>query len=81
MSLPAVVAHERHRGGNSTPLGIPVCDRSGPVTEIAGRVAVAVHSFHTLGTDPSLDAKLEIRTVSAATMVALGGGEPPVGHD
>jgi hypothetical protein len=34
-----VVTHERHRGGNSTPLDIPVVDRSGPVTEIAGRVS------------------------------------------
>jgi hypothetical protein len=43
VSLPAVVAHERHRGGNSTPLDIPVADRSGPVTEIQRRIGVAVY--------------------------------------
>ena len=43
VSLPVVVAHERHRGGNSTPLNIPVVDRPGPVTEVQRRVGIAVH--------------------------------------
>src|SRR4029450_5132388 len=47
LSLPAVVAHERHRGGNSTPLDIPVDDGSGPVTEVTSGVGVAVHQAET----------------------------------
>jgi hypothetical protein len=53
MSLPAVGrhfgVHVRHRGGNSTPLDIPIgvglsdVDGSGPVTEVQRRVGVAVH--------------------------------------
>ena len=53
VSLPAVGrhfgGHVRHRGGNSTPLDIPIgvglsdVDGSGPVTEVQRRVCVAVH--------------------------------------
>ena len=37
------------QGSNSAPLDIPVGDRSGPVTEIAGRIGVAVHPYSTWG--------------------------------
>jgi phenylpropionate dioxygenase-like ring-hydroxylating dioxygenase large terminal subunit len=80
VSLPAVVTHERHRGGNSTPLDIPVVDRSGPVTEIAGRVGVAVHELPTGGAHPHPLTDLEVGVVAATAVVGLGGPEPPVGH-
>jgi hypothetical protein len=51
-SLPAVVAHERHRGGNSTPLDIPVGDRSGPVTKIEGRIGIAVYPLAAARAEP-----------------------------
>ena len=52
VSLPVVVAHERHRGSNSTPLDIPVADRPGPVTEVQRRVGVTVYQLPTRRTDP-----------------------------
>jgi hypothetical protein len=80
-SLPVVVAHERHRGGNSTPLDIPVGDRSGPVTKIQGRVGVAVHQYPALRAYPRSLAQLEVREVAAAAVMGLGGRKPAVGHD
>jgi len=80
VSLPVVVAHERHRGGNSTPLDIPVADRSGPVTEVAGGVGVTVHQLPTGWADPHPVGKPEVGVVAAAAVVGLGGGQPAVGH-
>jgi hypothetical protein len=83
VGLPAVVAHQRHRGGNSTPLDIPVgdtiTDRSGPVTEVAGRIGVAVHEILTPRTHPRPVAELEVGLVATAAMMGLGGGEPAAG--
>ena len=70
MGLPAVVTHERHRGGNSTPLDIPVDDRSGPVTEIPGRVGVAVHQPSTGGATPHPLTELEVGQITAAGVPA-----------
>jgi len=72
VGLPAVVTHERHRGGNSTPLDIPVIDWSGPVTEVAGRVGVAVHELPTRGAHPHPRTELEVGAVAAAAVVGLG---------
>jgi len=80
VSLPAVVVHERHRGGNSTPLDIPVGDRSGPVTDVAGRICVAVHQAAASGAYPSAVGELEVGVIAAALVVDLGGSEPAVGH-
>jgi hypothetical protein len=80
VSLPAVVAHERHRGGNSTPLDIPVGDRSGPVTKIQGRVSVAVYQSPALRTRPRSLAQPEVREVATAAVMGLGGRKPAVGH-
>jgi hypothetical protein len=81
VSLPAVVAHERHRGGNSTPLDSPVGDRSGPVTKIQGSVGVAVHPSPAPRADPHPIIQPKIGTAAAAAVVGLGGGKPAVGHD
>ena len=81
VSLPAVGAHERHRGGNSTPLDIPVGDRSGPVTKIQGRVGVAVHQLPAPRARPRSLAQPEVRAVAAAAVMGLGGGEPAVSYD
>src|SRR4029453_19536089 len=78
MSLPVVVAHDRHRGGNSTPLDIPVGDRSGPVTEVQRRVGVAVHRLPTPGADPDPLAEAEVSKIAAAAVMGLGGGKPAV---
>jgi hypothetical protein len=78
VSLPVVVAHERHRGGNSTPLDIPVGDRSGPVTEVAGGVGVAVDQPPTGRTFPYSLAEAEVGQIAAAAVMGLGGGEPAV---
>ena len=83
VSLPVVVAHERHRGGNSTLLDIPVAvagDRSGPVTEVAGGVGVTVHQLPTSWADPHPVSKPEVGVVAAAAVVGLGGGQPAVGN-
>src|SRR6266508_5054481 len=80
VGLPVVVAHERHRGGNSTPLDIPVGDRSGPVTEVAGGVGVTVHQLPTSWADPHPVSKPEVGVVAAAAVVGLGGGQPAVGN-
>src|SRR5919198_6171529 len=65
-SLPVVVAHERHRGGNSTPLDIPVGDRSGPVTEVQRRIGIAVHDRSAFGARPCPLARLEASPETAA---------------
>jgi hypothetical protein len=46
VGLPAVVPHQRHRGGNSTPLDIPVGDTitNGPVQSRRLRAAFALRS-------------------------------------
>jgi hypothetical protein len=80
MSLPAVVIHERHRGGNSTPLDIPVADRSGPVTKIQRRIGVAVYLLPTGWTAPQALAESEVSQIATAAVMGLGGGEPAVGH-
>ena len=80
MSLPAVVVHERHRGGNSTPLDIPVADRSGPVTKIQRRIGVAVYLLPTGWTAPHALAESEVSQIATAAVMGLGGGEPAVGH-
>ena len=80
MSLPAVVVHERHRGGNSTPLDIPVAARSGPVTEIQRRIGVAVYLLPTGWTAPHALAESEVSQIATAAVMGLGGGEPAVGH-
>src|SRR5215218_9835431 len=84
VGLPAVVAHERHRGGNSTPLDIPVTvavggDRSGPVTEVAGRVRIAVHGLLAPRARPYSLAYREVRHVDTAC-VSLRRGKPAVGN-
>jgi len=81
VSLPAVVAHERHRGGNSAPLDFPVGDitvgnRSGPVTEVQRRIGIAVHQLPAPGADPHVLAEAEVGQVAAAAVVGLGGSEP-----
>jgi hypothetical protein len=81
-SLPAVVPHKRHRGGNSTPLDIPVAvagDRSGPVTEIQRRIGVTVHQRPTSGAVPHSLPQPEIGPVTAAATVGLGRRKPPIG--
>jgi hypothetical protein len=85
VSLPAVVAHERRRGGNSTPLDIPAVDTdgdrtSGPVTEVQRRVGVAVHQQPALRTDPVPLVQPKIGQVAAATVMGLGGPKPAVSH-
>jgi peptidoglycan hydrolase-like protein with peptidoglycan-binding domain len=84
VGLPAVVTHERHRGGNSPPLDIPVgdgvADRPGPVTEIAGRVRVAVHDVSTPRAHPHPIAEPEVGEIAAAAVVGLRRREPAVGH-
>src|SRR6266540_1425593 len=67
VSLPAVVTHVRHRGGNSTPLDIRVtdtvgvADRSGPVTKVQRRIGVAVHQLPTRRAHPQPLGQLEAR--------------------
>jgi hypothetical protein len=81
VSLPVVVPHKRRRGGNSTPLDIPVADggdRAGPVTEIQRRVGVAVHQRSTAGAVPHALSQPEIGPVTAAAVVGLGRRKPPL---
>src|SRR5215218_6933964 len=85
VGLPAVVAHERHRGGNSTPLDIPVTiavggDRSGPVTEVAGRIRIAVHGLLAARAHPHPLAEREVGHVATAAVMSLRRGKPAVGN-
>src|SRR5829696_7423595 len=85
VGLPAVVAYERHRGGNSTPLDIPVTiavggDRSGPVTEVAGRIRIAVHQQPALRTHPDPLVQPKIGQVATAAVMSLRRGKPAVGN-
>ena len=88
VSLPAVVTHgdhKRHRGGNSTPLDIPVIDdidgdRSGPVTKVQRRVGVTVHPHPAPGAHPPLVAEPKRGMVAATAMVGLRRPKPPVSH-
>jgi hypothetical protein len=73
VGLPAVVAHKRHRGSNSTPLDTVVTDGdlSGPVTEIAGRIGVAVHYLPAPRAHPHPLVQPQVGQVAAAAMVGL----------
>ena len=51
-----------------------------PVTEVAGRVGVAVHELPTGGAHPHPLTELEVGVVAAAAVVGLGGGEPAIHH-